>query len=182
MVLKHGGVVLFPTETAYGLAVDATNPRAVKRVHEIKGRAEEKTFPLIAADAAMAMRMMQMSPRLLALAKKHWPGALTIVAPVKKGSGLAKEVVRKEGTIAVRVSSGVIATVLSKGLGNPITSTSANKTGEATCYSVRTFFKQLPEADVFVLDLGAIPRRALSTIIAEENGEIIVRRQGRIRV
>ncbi len=182
MVLKHGGVVLFPTETAYGLAVDATNPRAVKRVHEIKGRAEEKTFPLIAADAKMAESVMKLSPRLLALAKKHWPGALTIVAPVQKKSGLAKEVVREEGTIAVRVSSGAIAKALAKGLGSPITSTSANKSGETTCYSVRAFFKQLPEADVFVLDGGAIPRRALSTIIVEENGQIIVRRQGSIRI
>ena len=179
--LKKGGVVLLPTETAYGLAADARNTRAVNLVHRIKGRSKEKTSPLVAADETMAMRYVKLSPQLKSLATKHWPGALTIVAPVKKGTRLSSSVVRK-GTIAVRVSSSALAHLLSKGLGGPITSTSANKAGEATCYSVRTFLKQIPNADVLILDLGSIPRRRPSTIVGEEKGELVVHRKGPIRV
>lgn len=183
-VLKSGGVVLFPTETAYGLAADARNPRAVRRVFEIKGREPEKTPPLIVSDEKMAHEYVQIDPVLDPLVAKHWPGALTVVGKV--GRGLARDVVRKDGTVAVRVSSHPTARALAKGLGAPIVATSANVSGLSACYSIRTFERQRraakhPEPD-FVIDTGPLPYRKPSTIVSVKKGKVVVLRQGTVRL
>lgn len=183
-VLKRGGVVLFPTETAYGLGADATNPRAVRRVYEIKGREPGKTPPLIVASRAMAEEYAEIPEALRPLVEAHWPGALTVVGKV--GKGLASGVVRSDGTVAVRVSPHPVALALSKGLGFPIVATSANVSGLSPCYSVNVFLKQLraaghPEPDAIV-DVGAIPRRKPSTIVTVKKGKIVVVRQGSVKL
>ncbi len=183
-VLKAGGVVLFPTETAYGLAADARNPRAVRRVFEIKGREPEKTPPLIVSDREMAEEYVAIDPVLDSLVAKYWPGALTVVGKV--GKGLARDVVRHDGTVAVRVSSHSIARALAKGVGAPIVATSANVSGLSACYSVRTFDRQRraakhPEPD-FVIDAGPLPYRKPSTIVMVKKGKVIVLRQGSVRI
>lgn len=183
-VLKRGGVVVFPTETAYGLAADATDPRAVRHVYDIKGREPGKTPPLIVADRAMAEEYAEIPDVLLPLTEKHWPGALTVVGKV--GKGLASGVVRADGTVAVRVSPHPVARALAKGLGLPIVATSANVSGLSPCYSVNTFLKQLraaghPEPDA-VIDVGPIPRRRPSTIVTVKKGKVVVLRQGSVKV
>ncbi len=177
-VLKKGGVVVFPTETAYGLAADPENRRAVKRIYHIKGREAGKKLPLIAADAGMAIVYAKVSPLLAKLARKHWPGPLTVVGK----------------RAAVRVSSHPVARALSRGLGRPIISTSANVSGQPTCYSVKSFLKQLSLRGVrsndrttkqspdFIIDVGALPRRKPSTIVTERKGQITILRQGSIRL
>jgi len=183
-ILKQGGVVVFPTETAYGLAADATNSRAVRRIFEIKGREPGKTPPLIVAGLAMAEEYVEIPKILRPLVKAHWPGALTVVGKV--GKGLSSGVVRADGTIALRVSPHPVARALSKGIGLPIVATSANVSGRPTCYSVRTFMRQLraaghsgPDA---VIDVGPIPYRRPSTIVTVKKGKIVVLRQGSIRL
>lgn len=183
-VLERGGVVVFPTETAYGLAADATNPRAVRRVYEIKGREPGKTPPLIVASRAMAEEYAEIPEVLRPLTEAHWPGPLTVVGKV--GKGLASGVVRSDGTVAVRVSPHPVALALSKGLGLPIVATSANVSGLSACYSVNTFLKQLraaghPEPDAIV-DVGPIPRRKPSTIVTVKRGKVVVLRQGSVKV
>ena len=180
--LRQGGVVLFPTETSYGLAADATDVQAVRRVFEIKGRSLDKTVPLIAASFAMAEKYLRLSRSLRTLAKIYWPGALTIVAPVQSASLLASGVVR-DGTIALRVSSHPLAQRLSQALGRPITATSANRSGEPACYSVPAFLRQQkslkPDA---VLDAGTLPKRIPSTIVTEKDNQLIVLRQGGLKL
>ena len=184
-ILKQGGVVLFPTETAYGLAADARRAQVVEKIFAMKGREAGKTPPLIVASAKMAGEYMELSPALLVLAKKHWPGPLTIVGKVRKG--LASNVVRSDGTVAMRVSSLASARALSRGLGAPIVATSANRAGEPTCYSVEAFDRQMKEAGVVlapdvILDVGRLAEVPPSTIITEKNGKIVVLRQGAISV
>ncbi len=181
-VLKSGGVVVFPTETAYGLAADATNSRAVERVMAIKGREEWKTPSLIVADRAMAQRYCELTPLLADLADRFWPGALTIVARVTQG--LSSLVIR-DSTIALRVSSGPIARDLSNGLGVPIVATSANRAGEKECYRIEDvrgqFVSQLLQPD-FYLDVGSLTPRPPSTVVREVGGSIEVLRQGELYV
>lgn len=183
-VLAHGGVVAFPTETAYGLAADATNPAALRRVNAIKGREPGKTPPLIAADRTMAEEYLVIPDALRPLADAHWPGPLTLVGKV--GRALASGAVRSDGTIALRVSSHPVAKALAAGLGRPIVATSANVSGLSNCYSVRTFLKQVRDAKHaepdFVIDVGPIPRRKPSTLVAVEKGMVVVLRQGTVRV
>lgn len=183
-VLRSGGTVVFPTETAYGIAADATNAQAVRRVMQVKGRDAGKTAPLIVASRAMAARYAVLSPALRALAKQHWPGPLTIVAPARPDSGLASDIIRADGTIAVRVSSHPTARALSRALGGPILATSANRAGQPTCYSVQAIKRQFAGRKVLpdlFLDAGTLPKRLPSTIITEREGNIEVLRAGSIR-
>jgi len=180
-VLKQGGVVVFPTETAYGLAADATNSEAVERVRTVKSRSQEKSFPLIAASREMVERYAGIPRALERLAREHWPGPLTLVLQAM-GEGLAPGVVR-DGTVAMRVSSHPVARALSEGLGAPIVATSANRAGEDACYSVACVRQQLGEAPNFYLDAGDLTPQPASTIVAvDDYGHPEVLRQGAIKI
>jgi L-threonylcarbamoyladenylate synthase len=183
-LLRNGGVVVFPTETVYGLAADATNARAVERVMAIKGREGWKTLPLIVADQEMFERYCVITPKLQELTRQFWPGQLTVVVCVKQDSKLASQVVR-DGTVAIRVSSHPVARALSAQLGVPLVATSANVAGEPTCYdvaSVTAQFSTRPLQPDFYLDAGSIETCPPSTIVAEQDGKIVVLRQGEINI
>ena len=122
-ILKRGGVVVFPTETAYGLAADATNSVGTKQICDMKGRIQEKALPIIAANREMVETVASIPSELAKLADKHWPGALTLILPVLEES-LAPGIIKND-EVAVRVSSNKIAMELSRALGAPIVSTSA---------------------------------------------------------
>lgn len=186
-ILKNSGVIVFPTETAYGLGADATNERAVERLMAIKGREGWKTPPLIAADREMVEQYANLSPTMHRLADEYWPGPLTLVVPtpgVGQHRVLANGVVR-EGTIAVRVSSHKLVQELSRELGAPIVATSANVAGQPSCYDVASvraqFATHLLQPD-FYLDDGPLATQKPSTIVAEQDGELVVLRQGEIIV
>ncbi|NQV90621.1 threonylcarbamoyl-AMP synthase [Candidatus Uhrbacteria bacterium] len=183
-ILKEGGVVVFPTETAYGLAADATNSQAVDLVYKIKGRVPEKTLPIIAGNREMAESVGYMPPMLKKLADRYWPGPLTLLLPVSRGA-LAPAIVKND-QIAVRVSSHPIAKALSEGLGAPIVSTSANVHGEPTCYdvaSVQSQFEGRPVQPNMYLDIGPLQSELPSTIVGvDDYGYPDVLRQGSIEI
>ncbi|MEK9182920.1 MAG: L-threonylcarbamoyladenylate synthase [Patescibacteria group bacterium] len=195
--LKNGGVIVYPTETAYALGCDATNQRAVDLVFKLKKRAKSKTLPLIVGSLAMVKKYCQMSAAEERLAKKYWPGALTMILNVlsshsheacpraASGNGnsafLAKGIVAKDGTVAIRVSSNKMARELSRGLGAPLVSTSANLAGEGECYSVNNAKKSFSDSVIF-LDGGRLKKQKPSTIVKIENGKIKILRQGEIKL
>lgn len=183
-VLKHGGVVVFPTETCYGLAADATNVQAVRRLGQIKGRGR-KSLPLIASSLAMVEVYTKMSELAHRIARQYWPGPVTIVLPVKAvgRTRLASQCI-KANHVAIRVSSNKIATELSKQLRKPIVATSANRAGEPECYSVRSFQRQYASSKLqpdYILDVGALPKRAPSTMVKIDRNRLQVLRQGSIK-
>ena len=179
-IVKNGGVVVIPTETAYGLVADATNTSAVERIRLMKGRDLWKTPPLIVSSIEMADHFIDLTPKLRELANRHWPGPLTIVAKAKE-SKLAKQVIREDGTIALRVSSNSIAQAIARAINAPIVATSANLSGLPECYSiedVQVQFKEQSHQPDFYVDGGILKPVAPSTIIKEEYANIIVLRQG----
>lgn len=181
--LKAGAVIVYPTDTAYALGCDATNAKAVARVFAIKGRDNAKALPMVVADMSMAKKFIVLSSKFIVLSSKHWPGPLTLVAKAKKG--IAKAAL-DQGTAAVRVPNNDIARRLSQWLGRPLIATSANLSGRPTCYSAKAVLRQFAGAarlpDI-VLDAGALPKRRPSTIVAsDKKGEIIVLRQGPIKI
>ncbi len=180
-ILRGGGVVVFPTETAYGLAADATNSEAVEKVREIKGREQTKAFPVIAADMEMIEAIAGVPGGLAGLAQVHWPGALTMILPVI-GEELSMGVVR-DGTVAVRISSNSVSQALSKGLGAPIVSTSANRSGAGVCYSIACVKEQLGDEPDLYLDAGELTPEPPSTIVTvDDYGYPEVIRQGSIEI
>lgn len=177
--LRSGGVVVYPTDTAYGLAADPADPRAVRRVFAIKGRRAEKQLPLIAGRTADVAAYARLSGLSLKLAKKYWPGPLTIVLPQRFASRPPGR-----GTSAVRVPASAWARAIASGFGGPITSTSANLSGRPAVYGPtairRSFAGRRHRPDIF-LDAGRLPRRPPSTIVKVEKGRIVILRPGPIR-
>jgi L-threonylcarbamoyladenylate synthase len=174
-LLKDGGVLIFPTETSYGIGCDATNDAAVKRVFALKDRPAHKGTPLLLPDADSADTYLVVTQQMQDLMKEHWPGPLNIIGEVAMNSPVS-ELCTEEGTQTVRVSSHPIAAALSKGLGRPVVATSANVYRTPAIYNSVDIEGQL-EADAYV-DAGALPEQPASTIVKVTRDGMEVVRQG----
>lgn len=190
-VLRRGGVVCIPTETSYGLAVDALNARAVSRLARLKGRAHDSPIALIACDQAQAMALTDSWPaRARELARAHWPGPLTLVVPAR--SGLPVELIGGAshaidgaigGTVGVRVSSHPMAAALARELQRPITATSANPSGLAPAMDVSSARAYFGDAIECYLDGGVATGGRPSTVVAiDETGGVRVLRRGPVAI
>jgi L-threonylcarbamoyladenylate synthase len=181
-VLRAGGVVVYPTDTAYALGCDATDVAAVRRIFKIKGREKGKPLPMIVADMKMVKKYFRISNPESRISKRYWPGPLSIILPVR-GKMIAKSALYK-GTAAVRVPDSVIARDLSRRVGAPLIATSANVSGKPAAYSIKSL--SLPRrgagGEVFVIDAGVLRRRKPSTIVKIERNKIVVLRKGPIRL
>jgi L-threonylcarbamoyladenylate synthase len=177
--LGRGEIVAYPTETSYGLAVDAADEAALARLFDLKGRGAEKAFSVIVADRAMAQSLcVPMEPAADALIAAHWPGPLTLALPAR--AGLPGALVL-DGCVALRQSPHPVAQALVTGLGRPITATSANRAGQPaglTAAGVRAAFP----VGCFVLDGGPTPGGPASTLARVRDGVVEVLRRGVIVV
>jgi len=175
-VIACGGVVIFPTETFYGLAADPRQPAAVARVIALKGRPDGAPILLILPDLAavdaVADPVPEAARRLMA---RFWPGPLTLVLPARPG--LAAPVPGPRG-VGIRVSSHPVAAALARTCGHAITATSANRTGAPPCPDPESAAAALPGADA-LLDGGPTAGGPPSTVAAvEPDGRILVLRAG----
>ncbi len=129
-ILSDGGLVSFPTETVYGLGADATNDHAVARIFEAKGRPSFN--PLIAhvADIETAQRFVEWSDDAQKLAESFWPGPLSLVLPVKDGSGISPLVTAGLPSLAIRIPEHPVAHQLLEAVGGPVAAPSANPSGK----------------------------------------------------
>jgi len=124
-VIQEKGVIIYPTETLYGLGADPLFPEAMERIYAIKGRAAAKPIPFLIKDQAMLARLVEEVPPLgRELMARYWPGALTLIFRAKKG--LPMPLKGKDGTIGLRISSHPVARRIVEALDAPLTSTSAN--------------------------------------------------------
>jgi L-threonylcarbamoyladenylate synthase len=162
--LGAGEAVVYPTETFYGIGVDAFASAALEQIFAIKGRDAAKTIALIAHDDAAAFALVREVPQTArALAQAFWPGPLTLVMPAR--AGLPSALIGPDGGVGVRVSSHPVARALAQGLGRAITATSANRSGEAparTLAEARTAFGATVK--VFV-EGGTLAGGAPSTVV-----------------
>lgn len=186
--LKRGGVVMYPTDTAYGLAADTKSRQGIEKIFKIKGRMKSKALPLIAGSLSMANRYVKWTPIGKKLAQKFWPGPLTLVLETRNLNLVSQRAGRHivhNGKIAIRVPDNKIAQMISKKLGRPITSTSANISGQPECYSAAEFLNQaigqkfLPD---LILDAGPLKKRKPSTIVDATVGSVKVVREGTIKM
>jgi L-threonylcarbamoyladenylate synthase len=128
-VLRNGGVIVYPTETTYGLGVDPASPNALERVYTVKGRSHDKPLPLIAADEEAVYQAVAEWPAVASrLASRFWPGPLTLILPA--ASAMLPLLHANTRTVAIRVSSHPVARALSAAVGGLLTATSANRSGE----------------------------------------------------
>jgi L-threonylcarbamoyladenylate synthase len=164
LTLQAGGVVAFPTETFYGLAVDATNGDAVDRIFEIKGRAFSSTIALIAGSNSGVCGLVTEIPAVAQkLIQAFWPGPLTLLFAASPR--ISPRLTAGTGRIGIRVSSNPIADSLANRLGGPITATSANLSGAPECLTAPEVLATLGDRIDLVIDGGPAPGGKGSTFL-----------------
>jgi len=161
--LRAGGVIGFPTDTAYGLGADPFNEEAVRRIFEIKGRPEGKPILLLVDSISMASRVCQMSDSAHALAERFWPGPLTMILPAREN--VPSLVTAGTGNVGVRWPASDFALRLVGALEQPITATSANRSGIPSSVTAVEVCEQFGDALKFVIDGGKLPSRGGSTLL-----------------
>ena len=177
--LGRGGVVAFPTETFYGLAVDPRSAAAVKRVFELKRRAPDQPLPLIASGVDQIIdHVGTMTPLAARLASRGWPGPLTLIIPAS--SHLCDDVHLSTGKVAVRVPADAVARALARSAGHAITSTSANISGHPPASTPERVVASFGSGIDVLIDSGPTPAGLPSTIIDATGGVPVLVRAGAI--
>jgi L-threonylcarbamoyladenylate synthase len=180
-VILRGGMVAFPTETFYGIAVNALDEHALARLFALKDRPNEKASALLVRDLPMFQELAcDVSPIARHLADTYWPGPLTIAVPARAGLPDALVV---DGFVAARVSPHPLAQALVTQTGCPITATSANPSGKppvTEIAAVQDYFHG--KGPLYLLDGGTTPGGAPSTLVRVTGDVIQILRQGAIRL
>lgn len=171
--LARGQLVVYPTDTIYGLGADPRQEAAVERLFEAKGRPPDMAIPFIAADIEQVQRCLGSLTRLARrLAVKFWPGPLTLV--IKATPTLSRRLLADGDSVAVRVPSQPVARTIAQQLKHPLTATSANRTGERTPKEVSEILSVFGSAVAVVLDAGPIEETAKASTIVDARGEVPV--------
>lgn len=183
--LLRGGVIVYPTETLYGLGAFPFSTIAVNQVYAVKQRQRHKPLPLI-ADRPEAVRQVTGAWPEAAerLAAAFWPGPLSLI--LDAGDELPPAITAGTGQIAVRVSSQPIARALAARLGGLMVSTSANRSGEAPCRDPKQLTAALLSGIDGLVDGGILPERPPSTLVRIDpgpgTGRVTVVRPGAVTV
>lgn len=162
--LAKGGVLAIPTDTVYGLAADIARPDALRRIFEIKGRPREKALVLFVEDLSQADAWIEASPELRALARRFWPGPLTIVVPASPR--VPPEVRAQDQSVALRIPAHAVPRRLVKAMGRPLVTTSANLSGTPSLTDAPTIQGLLGSTLCLVLDAGPSAGGRASTVLS----------------
>ncbi|RLG46883.1 MAG: threonylcarbamoyl-AMP synthase [Thermoproteota archaeon] len=171
-VLRSGGVIIYPTDTVYGLGADAENPKAVLKVYRLKNRPRSRFLTIAVCDLEMAGEYANIKG-LEAFLERFLPGAATFILP--KTERVIPEI--NPRAIGIRIPESIIVREIVKGLGRAITSTSANRTSNPPPHSCLQAVKEIPGADL-ALDCGVLLFRRPSTIVDLTRGKPSLVREG----
>ena len=166
-MLRKGRVVAIPSDALYTLVADPFNLRAVSRVFQAKGRDSQRALPLLINDSLMAEDLSrELTLRFFLLARRFWPGPLTIIVPAAPKVPL--KVTGNTGRLALRQSRSAVANALIALLGQPLISTSANISGQPTCRSGIDVFGTMDGRVDMVLDGGLCSGPGATTVDVTE--------------
>jgi L-threonylcarbamoyladenylate synthase len=175
--ILNGGLVIYPTETVYGLGCLPSDPDATRRVCEVKQRAT-KPLPLICSNIENARKVVNFNTAAEILANKFWPGPLTLVLPSKVSYSIW--VTHGKKSLALRVPDHKIARELARQSGGVIVSTSANISGEEPSRSVIEAKQQIGNKVDLILDGGPSKNQTPSTILDLSGEQLWILRSGPI--
>lgn len=180
--LRAGRLVVYPTETVYGLGAAALDPVALAALLTLKGRPDEKGLSVLVAGLDAATSLLAEEPPLAAkaLAEAFWPGPLTIVLPA--GDAVPAPLCGATGGVGLRCSSDRVATALALAFGGPITATSANPSGARAATDVETARAYFGERVGCYLDDGPRTSDSASSVVEFSKGRAILRRAGAIPI
>lgn len=181
-LILAGEPVAVPTETVYGLAADATNPEAVARVYEAKGRPSFNPLIVHVSDLAAAAVIGTFGDEARELAEAHWPGPLTLVVPLKVGAPVASLVIAGLPTIALRVPAHPAMQALLKACRRPLAAPSANASGRISPTRTSHVLTSLEGRIPLIIDGGPTESGIESTIVAATGGPLRLLRRGPIEI
>ncbi len=177
-VLRGGGVILYPTDTVWGLGCDATDPEAVAKIYRLKQSENKKSMLVLCASADMVVRYVDRAPGIAFEVMELATKPLTLVLP--GAVGVAPNLVPDEGTLGVRVPDHEFCRRLLRAFGRPVVSTSANVSGQAAPAGLQEVAREVVEGVDFVVDPrfeGKPTRKASSIIAFGEGGEVEIIRE-----
>lgn len=177
-LLRDGELVAFPTETVYGLGGDARSDRAVARIYEAKGRPRFNPLIVHLPDVAAARALARFDDRAERLAAAFWPGPLTLVLPLRPGSGLSPYVTAELPTVALRVPAHPVARALLRTYGGPLAAPSANPSGRVSPTRAEHVLDGLSDRIAGVVDGGACAVGVESTIVGLDGPAQLLRPGG----
>ncbi|MFZ2555284.1 MAG: L-threonylcarbamoyladenylate synthase [Minisyncoccia bacterium] len=180
-VLQGGGVILYPTDTLYGLGADATSREAIATIYTIKGRHEKKPLHAIVTDMDMANAYGEVNEKAFALACAFLPGPLTLVLRKHADVYIAMSEGRDE--FAIRIPDNQFCLELARQFGKPYTTTSANESGKEPARTVENILAQLGDRASMidlVIDAAELPERLPSTIVDVTMRQARIIREGAI--
>jgi len=176
-IIENGGVIIFPTDTVYGIGCNPYDTNAVKKIYEIKSREKIKSLPVLASSIQIVKQISIIDEFTEKIIKKYWPGPLTLILKLKDKN--LKKSLNLENKIAVRIpNSECTLKLLNKC--NLLVGTSANISGESSFTNPQECMKNVKNYDVFV-DGGTITSKGESTIIEIENEKIHIIREGALK-
>ena len=180
-VMRGGGIILYPTDTVWGLGCDATNAAAVERIYRLKRSENKKSMLVLCASADMTVRYVNKAPGVAFEVMELATSPLTAILPGAAGvAGVAENLIPEEGTLGVRIPDHEFCRRMLAGLKKPIVSTSANISGEATPVGLQDVAKEIVDGVDFVVNPrfeGKPTRKASSIIAFGEGGEVKIIRE-----
>ncbi len=180
-LLESGQVLVLPTDTLHALTCDATNDQAVRKLISIKGRKDNHPLPVLVKDLNQALTIGIFTDVALELASKYWPGALTLVVPIRNDSILSKSINGSFDSVALRMPNGKIINEILQQFNKPLVGTSANISGQSnllTEQEIKTAFLDKVSGIVFQDNLLAVP----STIFDCTSQIPKILRQGAVKI
>jgi L-threonylcarbamoyladenylate synthase len=182
-VLKNGGLVVYPTETLYGIGADATNVKAVKKLTAYKNRPFGKPYSVAVTDQKMAQEYVELNETAGNLYREFLPGPLTVISKGKHRT--ASGVESEDGTLGIRIPNYKLVTDIVKKFGKPITSTSANASYKKRPYKISDILENISDKQKglvdLIIDAGELPPNEPSTVIDTTLDDPITLRQGEIK-
>jgi len=173
-IVKQGGIVIFPTDTVYGIGCDPYNKESVKKVYNLKSREFSKPFPILVDSKETAKKIVEFDEITEKITEKFWPGPLTII--LKLTDNKLKKSLNLEEKIAIRIPNNKCTLKLLKKC-NFLVGTSANISNQKSFSDPNECLKNMQDFDVFI-DGGIIDSEGESTIIEIENEKIKIIREG----
>lgn len=181
-VLNQGGLVVYPTETCYGVGVDPTNKDAVSKLLKYKQRPPGKAISIAVSSKKMADEYVEINESAEKIYRDFLPGPFTVIS--KSKYVVDKRIESELGTLGIRIPNFKLILDIVQNFNRPITATSANSSGKKTPYSVKDVFGTLNKKQRNLIDLvidgGDLPKNPPSTVIDTTTTELNIYRQGRI--
>jgi len=176
-IVKDGGIVIYPTDTVYGIGCDPYNKDSVDKIYQIKGRSQTKPFPILAYSFDVAAKIVEFDKDSKKIAARFWPGPLTLILKLRDEK--LKESLNLKEKIAVRVPNNQCLLNLLKNL-DFLVGTSANLSGKSSFTKSQDCYQKIKGCDVF-LDNGDIEPRGESTILEIDQGKPVIHRIGALK-